>query len=146
MSGLRDSTIYHFTVRAVVGAATGEPSEEVPGGTPVFDKHGIPEMFAQDTIEGGRTWRVSAGLVVIDVPAGMRLRYVGGVLADTGQVVATVEDVESGSRFYVDVGTAEIVERKIVAPPTPAGAGTSPRDVGALFDRIAASARVLPPK
>ena len=144
VSGLRDSTLYHFTVRAVVGAAIGEPSEEARGGTPVYDKHGIPEMFAHETVEGGRTWRVSAGNVVIDIPAGMRLRYLGGMLASTGQLVATVEDVESGSWFIVDIGSAEIVEREIVTPPTPAGAGRSPRDVGALFDRIAASARVLP--
>ena len=144
VSGLRDDTAYYFNVRGVVGAATGEPSEEARGVTPVIDKHGVPGMPTRQIAEGGRTWRVSAGNVVIDVPAGTRLRYVGGMLADTGQLVATVEDVESGSWFVVDIGSAEIVEREIVAPPTPSGAGTSPRDVGALFDRIAASARVLP--
>ena len=145
LSGLRDSTVYHFEVRAVVGTVMGDPSEEVLGGTPVFDKHGIPEMFAREIVGGGRTWRVSAGLAVIDVPAGTRLMNAGGVLADTGQVIVTVQDVESGSRFYVDIGTAEVIEREIVAPQGPPAAGTSPRDVGAIFDRIAASARVLPP-
>ena len=83
VSGLRDSTLYHFKVRAVTGAVMGEPSEEARGGTPVFDKHDIPSMYQQDIIEGGRTWRVSAGDVVIDVPAGMRLRYLGGMLASS---------------------------------------------------------------
>ena len=162
VSGLRDSSYYYFEVRAevravggVVGGNTvmGEPSEEAQGVTAELDGHGIPMMPLRQIIEGGRTWRGSAHSVagdvapgfVIDVPAGTRLRYVGDVFAE-GRVVGTVADVESGSQFHVNVETAEILGRTIVTPPTPAGAGTSPRDVGALFDRIAASARVLPPK
>ena len=110
-------------------------------------------MPEEAIVEGGRTWRVGAyDTLTIDVPAGTRLMSVGDVSEgrnsgdpDVRRVV-TVYDIESGSWFTVDTWTAQVVAREIVTPPTPPGVGTSPRDVLAVFDVIAASARLLPPE
>ena len=137
--GLLDYRAYDFEVRAVVGTEAGVPSEPERAVTPEFGSDGIPHMYHHEQIvEGGRRWRVLD--VVIDVPAGVRLmRYGGsGGMPGGGRLTVNVYDVESGSRFTMDPYTGEMLGRVIVTTPA------SSRDVGAVFDGIAASARVLP--
>ena len=146
---LEDDREYYFQVRAVVGTVMGDPSEEARGSTPRVDSHGIPGMSSYQIIEGGREWRVDG--LVIDVPSGTRLRStlrLSIIGIAEGRDIVTVYDVESGSWFNIDIGTGEVLEREIVTPywaPVVWGVRHTPRDVGALFDKIEASARVLPP-
>ncbi len=143
VTGLRDFTSYYFQVRVVVGGVgtvLGATSPEAEGGTPEIDSHGIPMMNTQLIVEGGREWRVAGGLAVISVPSGTRLMSDGG---------GRIYDIESGSWFNIDIGTGEVLSRQIVTPQSSPDASWwarhTQRDVGVLFDWIAASARVLPP-
>ena len=146
---------FHFEVRAVAGALTGPASARVEGGPAYIGADGIPQMLPGQIVEGGRAWRIHAGSTVIDVPAGTRLMASRGALSG-GIVVVTFRDVESGSWQIVDIDSAQGVGREIVTPPAAQGAGGdairaasadgSVRDVGAIFDRIMASARLVPVK
>ena len=142
-TGLEDYTAYYFKVRAVMATGAlmyeGSPSAEARGVVPEIDSHGIPIMPSGQVVEGGRTWRVSFSLVVIDVPGGVRLMFSGGGGgAGTGLVEVDVRDVESGSWFTMDANTGEMLSRTVVTTPALS------RDVDAVFDWIAASARVRP--
>ena len=145
--------LFHFEVRAAAGTATGRASASARGGPAPVGADGIPWMLAGDIVEGGRTWRIHAGSTVIDVPAGTRLEVHGGALAD-GRVIVSFADAATGSYLVVDIDTAESVGREIVSPPGVAadaavgggGPGGAPRDVGAIFDQIMGSARLVPVK
>ena len=100
---------------------------------------GIPRMRRGQPVEGARAYRVSSGLVV-DVPAGMTLIYRGWARNDDGTFTVRLEDEESGSLLLVDGFTGEEHGRRIDAVAAGAS-GTASRDVDALFDLIAASAR-----
>ena len=96
-------------------------------------------------VEGGRTYRLSSygspGRIVIDVPAGMRLINRGVVPEAWGSWAAFLEDEESGAVLGLDFGSGNEVGRYF--PPEYGSSGDT-RDVGALFDAIAASAREQP--
>ena len=100
--------------------------------------HGYPA-------EGGHTYRLSEygapGAVVIDVPADIRL-IAWGVSEDSeGYSTLLLEDEVSGAALDLDFFTGEELGRYF--PPEYGSSGDT-RDVGALFDVIAASARVQP--
>ncbi len=145
--------LFHFEVRAVAGTKPGRASASARGGPAPVGADGIPWMLAGDIVEGGRTWRIHAGSTVIDVPAGTRLEVHGGALAD-GRVIVSFADAATGSYLVVDIDTAESVGREIVAPPGVqgdaivggGGQGGAARDVGAIFDKIMGSARLVPVK
>ena len=143
---------FHFEVRAVAGALPGSPSASAEGGPALIDGNGIPEMLQGQIVEGGRTWRVAAGQVVINVPAGTRLVLEGGGLSG-GRVLASFRDEASGSWQIVDIESGADHGREIVTPQRAAaadavqsGSGGSGRDVGAIFDTIMASVRLVPLK
>ena len=144
--------LFYYEVRAVAGALTGPASERVMVITPIVDGNGIPEMRQGQIVEGGRTWRVAAGQVVINVPAGTRLVLEGGGLSG-GRVLASFRDEASGSWQIVDIESGADHGREIVTPQRAAaadavqsGSGGSGRDVGAIFDTIMASVRLVPLK
>lgn len=141
--------VFYFEVRAVAGTLAGQASDTVKGRPPIIDAHGIPEMAWGQISEGGRTWRLSAGPTVIDVPAGTRLILEGGGLQG-GLVTVSFRDVESGSWQIVNIATGADLGREIIAArPASGGKGTDAaterRDVGAIFDKIMASARIIEP-
>ena len=141
--------VFYFEVRAVAGTLAGQASDTVKGRPPIIDTHGIPEMAWGQISEGGRTWRLSAGPTVIDVPAGTRLILEGGGLQG-GLVTVSFRDVESGSWQIVNIATGADLGREIIAArPASNGKGTDAaterRDVGAIFDKIMASARIIEP-
>ena len=101
---------------------------------------GIPMMLRHQPVEGAGTYRTArwAGLL-IHLPAGVRLVRDGGHLLDSdGRVPVALRNVESESTLVLDTHTAEELQRRI-APE-----GRS-RNVGALFDAIAESARLVEP-
>ena len=124
---------HYFEVRAVAGSRTGTVAATVRGAPAYMGADGIPETGAARIIEGGRTWRIPPGSTVIDVPAGTRL--VAHSIAGGGISAVRLSDTESGSELYVATDFGAECERSI----SPSASG---RDVGALFDRIIASARV----
>ena len=138
-----------YQMRAVAGTLAGEASEAVMGLPPIVGADGIPEMRWGQISEGGRTWRLSAGPTVIDIPAGTRLILEGGGLQG-GLVTVSFRDVESGSWQIVNIATGADLGREIIAArPASNGKGTDAaterRDVGAIFDQIMASARIIEP-
>ena len=100
---------------------------------------GIPVMLLGQPVEGGSTYRAAPFTrLVIDVPSGMRLvRDSGLLLTNWGHYVLALRDFESGSTLTLDLHTGAELERTVLMPH-------GPRDVGALFDGIAKSARVGP--
>ena len=139
---------YHwFEVRAVAGSRTGRASASVEGAPAYVGADGIPQILPGGIIEGGRTWRLHAGRTVFDVPAGTRL--VGGrVAVGGGRVTVSFRDLASGVVQVVDTRRAEGVGRYWPdAPSVDALTGGGPgRDVDAIFDKIMASARLVPAK
>ena len=102
-------------------------------------RDGIPIMLRDQPVAGGATYRAATfTTIVIDVPAGMSLvRVTGNLLAD-GHWLLGLEDLESGSWLTLDLLTGEELAREIIE-----SSRDRRRDVGALFDRIAASARIV---
>ena len=130
--------LHYFEVRAVAGSRTGKAAATVRGGPAYVGEDGIPQMLPGDIIEGGRTWRIHAGLTVVDVPAGTRL--VGGRVAlSGGRGVVSFSDLATGATQVVDTDRAEGVGRY---PPDPSREAAQGRDVDAIFDQILASARL----
>ena len=90
---------------------------------------------------------------LIDVPAGTRLVGGRGWYSD-GVVSVGFRDVATDSWQIVDIDRAQGLGRVIVAPPGVAadavvGGGAqdgASRDVGAIFDQIMGSARLVPVK
>ncbi|MYD64778.1 MAG: hypothetical protein F4X26_02075 [Chloroflexi bacterium] len=97
-------------------------------------------MLRDQPVAGGATYRASTfTTLVIDVPSGMMLvRSTGNLLAD-GHWLLGLEDVESGSWLSLDLLTGEELGREVIE-----SSQDPRRDVGALFDQIAASARTVP--
>ena len=145
--------VYHFEVRAVAGRQKGSASPSAEGRPAIIGADGIPLMLADQIVEGGRTWRVAGGPTVIDVPAGTRLVGGRGWYSD-GVVSVGFRDVATDSWQIVDIDRAQGLGRVIVAPPGVAadavvGGGAqdgASRDVGAIFDQIMGSARLVPVK
>ena len=94
---------------------------------------GIPWLRLGRPSEGGRAYRVWSSLVV-DVPSGMTLVHRGWTRNDAWTVSARLEDEASGSLLLVGGWHGGETGRRV----TESGAA---RNVGALFDAIAASAR-----
>lgn len=135
VTGLLDGSTWIFQVRGVAGTLAGEPSQPVVGETPTFDSNGTPKIPLYQRISGGRAWRVGATLV--DIPAGMRVLAGVDPPGDPhpGYDLVYLVDTESDSVMYVATDFGAECGRSI----SPSGTG---RDVGALFDRIIASAQV----
>ena len=118
--------------RLIWGPAPSEPR---------IGADGIRILPTDYPVEGGRTYRLSdygsPGRIVIDVPAGMRL-------IDRGvseEWTAFLQDEASGAVLGLDFYSGEDVGRHI---PPEYDTSSAARDVGALFDAIAASARRQP--
>ena len=94
---------------------------------------GIPWLRLGQPSGGGRAYRVSSSLV-LDVPAGMTLVHRGWTRTEDWTVSARLEDEASGSLLLVGGWHGGETGRRVTA----SGAA---RNVGALFDLIAASAR-----
>ena len=100
--------------------------------------HGYPA-------EGGHTYRLSEfgspRRAVIDVPAGMRIIAVGVTEGSDGYTRLLLKDEVSGAVLHLNSYSGEELGRRI---PTEQGSSGGTRDVGALFDAIAESARIQP--
>ena len=132
---IRDTRSGHFD-RLVWGPPPSEP---------VIGTDGIRIFPHRQPVEGGHTYRITAdggywiGLIVVDVPASMRLIQTGSSEEFGGTITLSLMDEASGAILGIDFDTGEEVGRYI---PEDYGSTGETRDVGALFDAIAASARV----
>ena len=136
VTGLPDGSTWFFNVRGVEGTLVGKRSELVRGETPTFDSSGTPRIPLWQQVSGGNhAWRV--GATAVDIPAGMRVVVGVDPPAEPGRLYeqAFLFDTESESKLYVATDFGAECYRSI----SPSASG---RDVGALFDRIIASARV----
>ncbi len=92
--------------------------------------------------EGGHTYRLlTQGPIVIDVPAGMRLRFGLTVLASIGIGYAMYVDEVTGSHIMLDPSTGQDAAYHI---ETPEGETEPPAEVVARFEALLASIREVP--
>ena len=116
-----------------------------PPSEPVIGTDGIRIFPRRHPVEGGHTYRITAdggywiGFIVVDVPANMRLIQTGSSEEFGGTITVSLMDEASGALLGIDFDTGEEVGRYF---PEDYGSNGDTRDVGALFDAIAASARV----
>ncbi len=114
-----------------------------PPTEPLVGLDGI-RMFPDNyPVAGGHTYRLTEdgygiSRVVIDVPADMRLIQTGASEDFGGSTTVFFKDEASGGTLALDYDDGEEVGRHV-----PVNQSES-RDVGALFDAIAASARIQP--
>ncbi|MYA50032.1 MAG: hypothetical protein F4Y25_04735, partial [Chloroflexi bacterium] len=102
------------------------------------DTGDIPVMLMDQPVGPGTYYAAIGAWLVIDVPAGMTLvRTTGFVLASTGFYPVALQDVKSGSSIVLALGSGTELGRTI---ETVEG---DTRDIGALFDQIVASARIV---
>ena len=103
---------------------------------------GIRIMPGRYAAEGGYTYRLlTQGPIVIDVPAGMRLRFGRASLASTGIGYAMYVDEVTGSHIILDPSTGQDATYHI---ETPEGETEPPADVVARFEALLASIREVP--
>ena len=103
---------------------------------------GIRIMPGRYAAEGGHTYRLfEQGPIVIDVPAGMRLRFGLASLASTGIGYAMYVDEVTGSHIILDPSTGQDATYHI---ETPKGETEPPADVVARFEALLASIREVP--
>ncbi len=164
VTGLAEGKEYQFQVRPVLGrrpAIVATPafvSTELGGRrsfcggatTPAFDGYGYPIMPPYQLFEGEGTWRLGSlgppdyvrnrpttNRVVVDIPAEAIFRYEEG-FGDLRYSVAVWPYSSSlvGGRLLLNSYTAVEEERRIHG---------SAEHIGAVFDAIAASARLVEP-
>ena len=96
-------------------------------------------------IEGGHTYRMvgfgKPTSIVVDVPAGMRLTYEGGVMFTDGRLTETFVDEVSG--WAITLSPFHVWDADYFAP-TPDGRAEGPADVIARFEALIDSIRVSP--
>ena len=103
---------------------------------------GIRIMSGRYAAEGGHTYRlIEQGPIVIDVPAGMRLRFGSGALTSRGTASVWYFDEVSGGEFGLDPYTGEDPWYYV---ETPEGETEPPADVVAQLEALVDSIRELP--
>lgn len=104
---------------------------------------GVRQMSYE--IEGGHTYRMvgfaKPTSIVVDVPAGMRLTYRGGIMYTDGRLTETFVDEISG--WSVTLSPFHVRDADYSAP-TPDGRAEGPADVIARFEALIDSIRVSP--
>ena len=118
---------------------------EVTDAMPNVGPDGIRLMPSQYPVEGGHTYRLvghrGPAPIVVDIPAGMRFIYVGGILYTDGRVTGTYVEVVSGGIITL---SPYDVEDAYYEAATPEGETEPPADVVARFEALIASVRKVP--
>ena len=118
-----------------------------PPNEPVIGPDGIRILPDGPAVDGGHTYRLAVGSptsVVMDVPLGMRIVYVGSAISSGpwgGHLYATYVDEASGGEFMLDPTTGE---DRAYYVPIPEGATEPPNDVVLRFRSLLDSIRVQP--
>ena len=118
-----------------------------PPNEPVIGPDGIRILPDGPAVDGGHTYRLADGSptsVVMDVPVGMRIAYVGSTISSGpwgGHLYATYVDEASGGEFMLDPTTGE---DRAYYVPIPEGATEPPNDVVLRFRSLLDSIRVQP--
>ncbi len=111
--------------------------------TPYVGTDGVRLMSYE--IEGGHTYRMvgfgKPTSIVVDVPAGMRLTYRGGIMYTDGRLTETFVDEISG--WAITLSPFHVWDADYSAP-TPDGRADGPADVIARFEALIHSIRVSP--
>ena len=116
---------------------------DVEDPTPYVGSDGVRLLSYE--IEGGHTYRMvgfgKPTWIVVDVPAGMRLTYEGGVMYTDGRLTETFVDEISG--WAVTLSPFHVWDADYFAP-TPDGRAEGSADVIARFEALIDSIRVSP--
>ncbi len=103
---------------------------------------GIRIMSGRYAAEGGHTYRlIEQGPIVIDVPAGLRLRFGSGALTSRGTASAGYFDEVSGGEFGLDPYTGQDIWYYVEIPE---GETEPPAEVVAQFEALVDSIREVP--
>ena len=106
---------------------------------------GVRLLSYENAVEGGHTYRMvgfgKPTSIVVDVPAGMRLTYEGGVMYTDGRLTETFVDEISG--WAVTLSPFHVWDADYSAP-TSDGRAQGPADVIARFEALIDSIRVSP--
>ena len=148
VSGLTEDVRYQFQLRTHTANGAGPASaiaSAVAGLTPNAPRvgaDGIRIMSGWYVAEGGHTYRlIEQGPIVIDVPAGMRLRFGSGALTSRGTASVWYFDEVSGGEFGLDPYTGEDPWYYV---ETPEGETEPPADVVTQLEALVESIRELP--
>ena len=118
---------------------------EVTDAMPNVGPDGIRLMPSRYPVEGGHTYRLvghrGPAPIVVDIPAGMRFIYVGGILYTDGRVTGTYVEVVSGGIITL---SPYDVEDAYYEAATPEGETEPPADVVARFEALIVSVRKVP--
>ncbi len=151
VTGLNDDWPYDFEVRPLMQSGPGLASNIGVGATPYVGRDGIPRLnvpyltetgfgfgggFHDQTVEGGRTYRLGDSDMVATIPVGMNMTVdlVGNDI--TAGLIFSLLDVVAGNRVTLGFDFRE-VSRSIDSD----GATPDPND---LFDQMVASIRRQP--
>ena len=135
----------HFEIRRFRGEGTYDWN--APPNEPVIGPDGIRILPDGPAVDGGHTYRLAVGSptsVVMDVPVGMRIVYVGSAISSGpwgSNLYATYLDEASGGTFALDPTTGE---DRAYYVPIPEGATEPPNDVILRFRSLLDSIRVQP--
>ena len=148
VTDLTEDARYHFQLRAHTanGASpTSTTAIAAAGLTPSalrVGADGIRILPYQYAVEGGHTYRLDSWTpIVMDVPAGMRLKFVSVVLTSNGTAYATYVDEVSGSKLSLNPDTGRNAYYHV---PTPDGETEPSADIVAHMEAVIASIRELP--
>ena len=116
-----------------------------PPSEPDIGSDGIRILPFGYSVEGGRTYRLNLGAspsdVLIDIPVGMRLAWVAGILPFGDITYHAYLDEVSGGELLLDAYTGR---NGAYSVPTAAGETEPPADVVARFKALIDSMRVEP--
>ena len=151
MTGLNDHWPYDFEVRPLMASVPGLASNIGVGATPYVGRDGIPRLnipyrteagfgwgsgFLDQTVEGGRTYRLGDSDSVITIPAGLNMTNTLAALDIQVGLFFDLRDVTTGNWVVLDFRFNE-VRRSVDSD----GATPDPND---LFDQMVDSIRRQP--
>ncbi len=151
MTGLNDHSPYDFEVCPLMASLLGLASNIGVGATPYIGRDGIPRLnipyrteagfgwrsgYLDQTVEGGRTYRLGDSDSVITIPAGLNISHtLAGFHVQFG-LFFDLSDVTTGNWVALNFDFME-VSRSVDSD----GAAPDPND---LFDQMVDSIRVQP--
>ena len=137
LTGLRRYRGYDIEVRAWAAARAGSASTTFEATTLLVGSDSIPEMYPNQPVLGGKTYRIGGLAWVVDVPASIRVVAGSGRQSWNTGLTVRVTDITSKKYFVIDGNTGEILENS----GSTREIGGSSESTVTPFDQMVASLR-----